>query len=532
MGEGAHNQSPPLRRSTSPSARQSHPRGRKPSVRPIRKRVRQPAQSFSSPVVSNDEGQQQIIGVEFRPVGGIFGTSEGLEIPPEPSRRRFRIPRSLRDRRREAAEPSLWADEDFSLLWWSRLLSQTAQGALLYALLILVVDLSDRTIFNSIFVILSMIPSIAFGLPAGMVVDNMNRKLLLVCLNGFRFLFMLFMVAVDPTIPGVLACTLGIWIIHQFYSPSEASMLADIVPARRYTEAQSLFNLALTISQGVGLIILAPILLRTGGAQLVFVLAGGLWLIAGALSMLLPSISVEDAIQRRPRRRNLLESLGAGWQFVKHDRPTLEAILDDVLVSVGMSSLVVIIPFYLENVLGTSKTNTVFVFAPAALGLVIGLRLATVLAQLIGERLSASLSLAGFALCILSLGFVEQTFAFLTMSLRLPLDSIADMLSIPRLIILAMLISIPAGICSSVVNVAARSILLRRTPAYVRGQVIATQSLIGNILGLVPTLLAGIATDLFGVLPVAVGIAVILLIAGVLAHEAGRRPSESALAPA
>jgi MFS family permease len=462
-------------------------------------------------------------------MGGIFGSSGRVDLPAEHRTRRLRLPKNVRNRRPQVKESSLLDDVDFRMLWLSRLLSQTAQGALLYALLILVVDLSNRSFYNSLFVACSNIPSIAFGLPAGLVVDSLSRKHLLVLLNGFRFVFMLFMVASEPSLTGVFAATLGIWIIHQFYSPSEASMLADMVPSDRYTSAQSLFNLALTISQALGLVLLAPLMLRLGGPELVFVMVGALWLVAGALTILLPSIPVEQSATRRPRRRGLIESLGDGWRFVRGDRPTLEAILDDVLVSVGMSSLVVIIPFYLERVLGTSKENTVFVFAPAALGLVIGLRMAPLLARVIGERYSASLSLAGFAFCIFSLGFVEQAYRFLNDVLRIPLNQITDWLAISPLIFLAMLISIPAGITSSIVNVAARSILLQRSPSSVRGQVIATQGLIGNVFGLVPTLLAGIATDIFGVVPVAVALGVLILIAGAAAHGAGRRPAPQAL---
>jgi hypothetical protein len=84
----------------------------------------------------------------------------------------------------------------------------------------------------------------------------------------------------------------------------------------------------------------------------------------------------------------------------------------------------------------------------------------------------------------------------------------------------------------SVVNVAARSILLHRTPGYVRGQVIATQGLIGNVLGLVPTLLTGLAADLFGVIPVAVGIAVLILTGGLVARNIGRsEPPREELVP-
>jgi Na+/melibiose symporter-like transporter len=334
----------------------------------------------------------------------------------------------------------------------------------------------------------------------------------------------------------VFACTIGIWIIHQFYSPAEASLVADLVPTARYTEAQSLHNLALTISQGVGLIALAPLALLFGGAQLVFVLAGTLWLMAGAFTLLLPSIPIHSSATKGKRRRSFLETLTAGLQFIRRDRVTLEAILHDVLVSVGMSALVVIIPFYLERVLNTSKENTVFVFAPAAIGLLIGLRLAPVVARMIGERRAAFGAVIVFGVCIFALGFIEQSYWLLNDVLRLPLDQITDFIKISPVVLLTMIVTIPAGMAMSIVNVASRSILLHRTPGHVRGQVIASQGLIGNIIGLVPTLLAGLATDLFGVVPVAVALAVLIILGGVMARHLGntRRddPEGVALAPA
>ena len=124
------------------------------------------------------------------------------------------------------------------------------------------------------------------------------------------------------------------------------------------------------------------------------------------------------------------------------------------------------------------------------------------------------------------LGFVEQMYDLLNDTLRLPLDQLTDAIGISPLIFVAMLLSIPAGFASAVVNVAARSILLRRTPATLRGQVIATQSLMGNVAALIPTVLAGIAMDIFGVKPIAVAIGVCIVIAALAAHIHGRRNVE------
>ncbi len=479
--------------------------------------------------------QNQTVGVELRPVSGLFGNQHAVELTTKDDEA-TRTARRVRRERTGEKEKSLLKDPTFRLFWLSRLMSQTAQGALLYALMILVIDLSARSFAVSLFVACSNVASMSLGLPAGMVVDNMSRRFMLTMLNGFRFAFMLAMVSIEPTLGAVFACTIGIWIIHQFYSPAEASLLADLVPRERYTEAQSLHNLALTISQGVGLAILAPLALLWGGAELVFVLAGSFWLIAGACTLLLPSIPVHSSAIKGKKRRGFLQTLTAGLDFIKKDRQTLEAILHDVLVSVGMSALVVIIPFYLERVLNTSKENTVFVFAPAAVGLVIGLRMAPWAARAVGERFAAFAAVVAFGACIFMLGFIEQTYWFLNDILHLPLDQITDALKISPMVLLTMIVSIPAGMAMSVVNVAARSILLHRTPGYVRGQVIASQGLIGNIVGLAPTLLAGIATDLFGVIPVAVGIAVLIVAGGILARHIGGMPmddqEELAVAPA
>jgi MFS family permease len=466
------------------------------------------------------------LDIDVYPIGGIFGTAEAPALPEPEQGRIGRVTRVLRPGKRvtpaRIAEPSLFLDQGFRLLWTTRLLTQTAQGALLYSLLILVVDLSNRSIYNSLFVMCASIPSLFFGLPAGIVVDTVPHKFLLVMLNGFRFLFMLFMVATEPSLAGVFAATIGIWVIHQFYSPAEASSLASIVPQRRYTEAQALFNLALTISQALGLVILAPIMLKIGGARLVFALCGSFYIMSMAMTALIPRMAEIPPAMRRTRQ-SLRQSLGAGLRFALKDRLTFEAIIDDVLVSVGMSALVVIMPFYLERVLGTSKENTVFVFAPAALGLVIGLRLAPKLGQWIGERYSATLGLFLFSLCVAALGFIEPTYTILNDTFLFPLDRLTDFLSISPLVAVAMLISIPAGMASAVVNVAARSILLARAPVQLRGQVIATQGLVGNIISLVPTLIAGIAMDIFGVKPIAVAIAISIVITAMLAHEYGRR---------
>jgi len=170
-----------------PDARDRAARIRRARTRPIARSARKGATATFQPPAPHPEtpgdiDSTQTLSVEYQPIGGIFGAANPLMEDDESPGRLGRLLRR-RSGVKPGVEPALLDDFDFRVLWLSRLLSQTAQGALLYALLILVVDLSDRTVFNSLFVICSIIPSIAFGLPAGVVTDTVPRRGLLVLLN-------------------------------------------------------------------------------------------------------------------------------------------------------------------------------------------------------------------------------------------------------------------------------------------------------------------------------------------------------------
>ncbi len=415
--------------------------------------------------------------------------------------------------------PRLLTLEGFRLYWVSRLLIQTGQGAFIYALLIIVVDRTDASFYNSLFVLCAIIPSLAFGLPAGVVVDAVPKRPLMIILNLLRFVFAISLIQNEPSLAGIFAATLGMWTIHQFYSPAEPSVMAMLVPRDRYTSAQALSNLALTLAQLLGLVMLAPLLLKTLGAPSLFAVCAMLFMSGTLLLFLLPPPAERRVREAKPRASSatVKRMLLNGWHASRNDPVMYEVMINDILVGIGASALLVIMPLYLRGVLDTGAENTVFVFAPAALGLVLGLRLAPLIDILIGARRAATLCLILFAVCVGSLGFVESLRELLNNTLQIPTDRIAELVRVPPLILLVMLLSVPAGFASSVVSVSARAVLLGRTAPALRGQVIATQSLLQNLGALIPTLLAGVAADVFGVERIAIAIALLMTFGAIAA---------------
>lgn len=425
-----------------------------------------------------------------------------------------------------AGEASLFDDPTFLAFWLSRFLVQVAQGALLYGLLVLVVDSTDSSIFNSIFVVCSVIPAIVFGLPAGVAVDALPRRPLLVALNLLRFLFVLALVVRPPALVGIFATTLAIWLIHQFYAPAESSTLASIVPRDRLSNGQALSNLALVIAQAVGVILIAPIILKTSDPRYLFAVCAALFLTAAGLVLQIRIPELRGHLAQMSRHPDgISETLLRGLRLVTGDSVLFRATAADIMVGIGLSALVVIAPIYLTRILNTASENTVFVFAPAAVGVLIGLRVAPWLGKYFGLGWVAVYGLALFALSIAAFGFLGDIHWLLVDTFRLPIDRLAVALRIPPLALLVMFFSIPAGFASSIVGVASRTITLERTPLQFRGQVIATQSLVQNLGALVPTMLAGIAADQLGVERVAVIIALMILVGMWAAFFISRPPN-------
>ena len=427
---------------------------------------------------------------------------------------------------------SLFDNPTFLAFWLSRFLVQVAQGALMYGLLVLVVDSTDSSVYNSIFVVCAVIPAILFGLPAGVAVDALPRRPLLVSLNLVRFLFVLALVVRPPALAGIFATTLAIWLIHQFYAPAESSTLASIVPRNRLVNGQALSNLALVIAQAVGVIAIAPLLLKTSEPRYLFAVCAALFLTAAGLVLQIKIGELRGQLSQMSRHPDGIQvTLLRGLRVTIGDSILFRVTAADVMVGIGLSALVVVAPIYLKRILNTSSENTVFVFAPAAIGVLVGLRAAPYLGKYFGLRWVAVYGLALFALSIAAFGFLGDIHWLLVDTFNVPIDRIAHALHLPPLALLVMLFSIPAGFASSIVGVASRTITLERTPLAFRGQVIATQSLVQNLGALVPTMLAGIAADQLGVERVAIIIAGII-VAGILVAFFVSRPPDPAATPA
>ncbi len=108
-------------------------------------------------------------------------------------------PLSVRTPEAGPADISTWHNTSFLLLWLAQAISQTAQNAIWYGILILVQERSNSSTQLSLAVLTLIIPSVVFGVLAGVYVDRWDKRWVLIVTNVLRgsiaFAYALFGVA-------------------------------------------------------------------------------------------------------------------------------------------------------------------------------------------------------------------------------------------------------------------------------------------------------------------------------------------------
>jgi MFS family permease len=187
-------------------------------------------------------------------------------------------------------------------------------------------------------------------------------------------------------------------------------------------------------------------------------------------------------------------------------------------------------PNFAEFVVGIRPEDSVFVLAPAGVGMVAG----SVLLTRFGSTLDRHRLIAGgllvVAVSLVGLGLLRPAANLLARSsvglFELPVEGPS-----PAVVAVVMGTALVAGVGFVAIIVAAQTIIQERVPVAVRGRVFACQFMVGNLVSLGPLVfLAGLA-DLVGVGRTLVLIGLGIGVVWVLTLRAYRRlPSEATTA--
>ena len=385
----------------------------------------------------------------------------------------------------------------FRRLLESRVLGQTAQNALLYTLLILVVEETGSSVQSTILIVAFTIPAILLGIPAGAIADILPKRFTLTAGYLLRAAVVVALIYYRGDIWAIFLLAAAFSSVGQFFSPAEAATVPAIVRQEQLPAANSLMVFTLLLGQVIGMVVLAPFLFKIGGAAPVFTVAVLLFVAATWVVATVPACLT--ALEEGVPSLGFIESMREGFRILCTNRHAYLAVTY-LTIAVALSKvLVILLPEYTKNVLHISAEDTVFVAAPAAIGAGAGLLLAPPLARLIGSWRVVAFGFVLFLLGLVGLGLVVYVRDFLEANLDLGITFVEERVGVSSVITVTMILAIPLGLAFSLVSVGARAVMNEAAPWQAQGRVFAVQMAAGDFLSLLPLLIVGAVADLVGV---------------------------------
>ena len=440
---------------------------------------------------------------------GVEGTGFGAIEPPlaaaQPPQRRFNLWAVL-------GGASVMQEVAFRRYWFARALSQAAHNAMVYAFLVLIVRETGTTIHTSLLLLCFIIPPATLGSVSGVVSDRLPRGLLL--FSGFllKGIMAFVFVVSNQGVWMIYVVSLGTAVVGQFSSPSESAVLAQVVPRDRLTVANSMYNLGSALGQVMGVLLLAPLFLKTAGAEALFLILFFLYLGAAILVLTVPGIGIlrlpEAQREGAPRTfQGVRREFAEGWQTLRRDRTAYVSMFMLVLGSTSLLVATALAPRFSEKVLGVSTENAVYVFAPAAIGIFLGLRLVDWLSHRISKPVLVTCGFLLVVFCLVTLALVSRAASTLESLNPLGIFDPGPFGQTAARIMVTLAFASVAGFAYAMVAVAARALLNERIPVSMQGRVFAAQSVLSNLASIVPLVLAGALADWLGVSPVLIIVA-------------------------
>ncbi len=392
----------------------------------------------------------------------------------------------------------LLANPRFRRLLESRVLGQTAYNAMLYALLILVVEDTDSSVKSTMLVVAFTLPSIILGIPAGAVADALPKRFTLTLGYLLRAAIAAALIWYRDDLFYIYVLAMASSSVVQFLSPAESATVPTVVRQDQLSAANSLMLFAMMLGQIAGLVVIAPFLIKLGSTEAVFVVSAALFMGATYVVGWMASGFTHEEDVRRPSM-GIVEATREGFRILRTNRHAYLAIVYLTTATALTKVLVVLLPKYTRDVLDIATEDTVFVAAPAAIGAAAGLALAPPLIRLAGSWRVVAFGFAVFVLGMMGMGFVVYVRDFIQSNLDFGISFVEEEVGVSSVITVTMLLAMPLGFAFSLVSVAARVVMNEQAPPDAQGRVFAVQGALGDFLSLLPLLLVGVIADVVGV---------------------------------
>ena len=414
----------------------------------------------------------------------------------------------------------------FINLWINQVLVQLSYNALNFALIIWVFRLTNSNTAVSGLLFAVYLPAVLFGLFAGVLVDAVDRKKIILAIDSLMAVIFFLLVFLKQVYLAVLVLTFCLNTLTQFYTPAESSSIPLLVKKNQLLQANSLFTLTLFLTFLVGYGLAGPFIAFLG-IDFVFAAGTALLTIAFILANRFPSITTPgDKMSRRLinsiKKKDFHDIRSILFAEVKETLGQIRgrlSVASSMMILAGVQAIIgvmaVLIPSFLERVLQINATDATYVLiAPLGLGMVLGAFLIGRFGHKFAKRKLVGRAIITVGLILFLIGGAPLISpAIQYFRTPHPLHFIHQ----PSLSKILAAGSFLLGLALVSILIPSQTVLQENTPKEDRGKVFAVLAVAMSAVSLLPVLFAGILADIFGTMPIFIGLGGVIFILGLFA---------------
>lgn len=431
----------------------------------------------------------------------------------------------------------VFRNRPFLLLWLSQLFTQVGGNMVIYGLTVIILEATSSNTAVGLLILTFLVPAVLFSAVAGVYVDRVDRRLILVVTNLLRAGAFVLTFLAGGFLPAILILNVTVSTITVFFGPAEAAMIPYLVPRRQLLAANGVFTLTLNGAFALGFALLGPIVVTIAGAPALILLVAACYLVAAGFCWTLPPApptpgegpvrsmvgDAEHAVG------STLAQLREGVDFIQSNPQISWSLVYLGIAASLIGVLGVLGPDFATDSLGLAPKDFVVVVLPLGFGIVTGILVLNSFGHLLPRRriIESGLIALGILLAILAAAGPISRF-LLRAETATGLVSLADYTSLLSIVVG---IALLAGMSYAFVAIPSQTQLQEDIPEDVRGRVFGVLNMLVSVASFLPIIIVAPVSDFVGTTVVLIAVAALITVSGI-ASVATRGPLKPAEARA
>jgi len=264
-------------------------------------------------------------------------------------------------------------DRDFLALWLGQIISQIGDSFTFLALLISVNRLTGSTVAMGVMMISLTLPQLLFSFLAGVIVDRVDRKQVMIISDILRGVLVLAFLTVRTAEQVYIFYIVGFLLssVSVFFLPAKTAMIPRIIEGdQRLLSANALSQTVRVVALLIGPA-LAGFAIAWLGATVAFVVDSLTYFIS-ALAIVTIGTSGKTTDEGRVGVAMVWHRFAEGFSYTLHNSTILGIIVTLLVAFLGVGAIEVLFVPYLQGEFGAGPEGVGFVQTAQGVGMLVG----------------------------------------------------------------------------------------------------------------------------------------------------------------